>query len=217
MKKSTLGNRKRRKRFRPAWLASAAIGGRGFESGPRLEAGGEMTGYPTGNVGFEGLRKVSATRDCSGCATKFPERVSQTTGLYSLRVPEAGLRALGASGAGSSLTQRWPSSPTSSQGHPSVCVSCSPLLVRTPVMLDQSPPCLRSRSVVSNCLQPHGLQPARPLCPWDAPGKNTGVGCHFLAQRIFSSQGLNPGFLHCSWILYWLSHQGSHFLEIRSF
>ena len=82
-----------------------------------------MTGYPTGNVGFEGLRKVSATRDCSGCATKFPERVSQTTGLYSLRVPEAGLRALGASGAGSSLTQRRPSSPTSSQGHPSVCVS----------------------------------------------------------------------------------------------
>ena len=27
---------------------------------------------------------------------------------------------------------------------------------------------------------PHGLQPARPLCLWDSPGKNTGVGCHFL-------------------------------------
>jgi len=37
---------------------------------------------------------------------------------------------------------------------------------------------LSSHSVVSNSLQPHG--PARLLCPWDAPGKKTGVGCHFL-------------------------------------
>ena len=29
---------------------------------------------------------------------------------------------------------------------------------------------------------PHGLQPTRLLCPWDFPGKNTGVGCHFLLQ-----------------------------------
>ena len=34
------------------------------------------------------------------------------------------------------------------------------------------------------------------LCPWDSPGKNTGVGCHFLLQRIFPTQGLNPGLLH---------------------
>ena len=31
-------------------------------------------------------------------------------------------------------------------------------------------------------LRPHGLQPTRPLRPWDSPGKNTGVGCHFLLQ-----------------------------------
>ena len=31
----------------------------------------------------------------------------------------------------------------------------------------------------NNSLQPHRLQPARLLCPWDSPGKNTGVGCHF--------------------------------------
>ena len=37
---------------------------------------------------------------------------------------------------------------------------------------------LSSHSVVSNSLQPHG--PARLLCPWDAPGKKTGVGYHFL-------------------------------------
>ena len=43
----------------------------------------------------------------------------------------------------------------------------------------------------------------------DAPGKNTGVGCHFLLQGIFSTQGSNPGLLHCRRILYQLSHQGS--------
>ena len=37
-------------------------------------------------------------------------------------------------------------------------------------------------SVVSDSVQPHGLQPTRLLRPWDSPGKNTGVGCHFLLQ-----------------------------------
>jgi len=41
-------------------------------------------------------------------------------------------------------------------------------------------------------MQPHGLQSARLLCPWDFPGKNTGVGCHFLLQGIFLTQELNP-------------------------
>ena len=40
-----------------------------------------------------------------------------------------------------------------------------------------------SCSVVSASLQPHGPQPTRSLCPWDSPGKNTGVGCHFLLQK----------------------------------
>ena len=39
-------------------------------------------------------------------------------------------------------------------------------------------------------------------------GKNTGMGCHFLLPGIFPTRGLNPGLLHCRWILYWLSHQG---------
>ena len=47
----------------------------------------------------------------------------------------------------------------------------------------------------------------RPLCPWDSPGKNTGVGCHALLQGIFLTQGLNLGLLHCRQILYYLSHQ----------
>ena len=40
-------------------------------------------------------------------------------------------------------------------------------------------------------------------------GKKTGVGCHSLLQGIFLTQGSNPGLLHCRWILYCLSHQGS--------
>ena len=38
-------------------------------------------------------------------------------------------------------------------------------------------------------LRSHGLQPARLFCPQDFPGKNTGVGCHFLLQGIFPTQG----------------------------
>ena len=43
----------------------------------------------------------------------------------------------------------------------------------------------------------------------DAPGKNTGVGCHALLQRLFPSQGLNPGLPDYGQILYCLSQQGS--------
>ena len=57
-----------------------------------------------------------------------------------------------------------------------------------------------SCSVVSDSLRPHGLQSARLLCLWNFPGKNTwerkGLGCHSLLQRIFSTQGSNPGLLH---------------------
>ena len=47
-------------------------------------------------------------------------------------------------------------------------------------------------------LQPHELQPARLLCPWDFPGKNTEVGCQFLLQGIFPTQGSNPPLLPSS-------------------
>ena len=45
--------------------------------------------------------------------------------------------------------------------------------------------CMRVWSV-----QPHGLYSTRLLCPWVSPGRNTGVGCHFLLQGIFLTQGL---------------------------
>ena len=41
------------------------------------------------------------------------------------------------------------------------------------------------------------------------PGKGTGVGCHFLLQGIFLTQGLNLGLPHCRQTLYHLSHHGS--------
>ena len=40
-----------------------------------------------------------------------------------------------------------------------------------------------SCSVMSDSLRPHGLQLARLLCPWNSPGKNTGVGCHFFFHK----------------------------------
>ena len=47
------------------------------------------------------------------------------------------------------------------------------------------------------------------LCAWDSPGKNTGVGCYFLLQGIFSIAGLNPRLLHWQVDSLLLSHQGS--------
>ena len=41
-----------------------------------------------------------------------------------------------------------------------------------------------SHSVMSDPERPHGLQPTRLLCPWDFPGKSTGVGCHCLLRYI---------------------------------
>ena len=68
--------------------------------------------------------------------------------------------------------------------------------------------CLATQSCLT-LWDPHGLYPASLFCPWDSPGKNTGVGCHALLQGIFPTQGPNPGLLHCRQILYRLSHQGS--------
>ena len=53
--------------------------------------------------------------------------------------------------------------------------------------------CMDTKSLQSRqTLQPYGLQSTRLLCPWDSPGKNTGVGCHALLQVILPTQGLNP-------------------------
>ena len=48
--------------------------------------------------------------------------------------------------------------------------------------------------VIFDSLWPHG-EPTRLFCPWNFPGKNTGVDCHFLLQGILLTQGSNPSLL----------------------
>ena len=55
--------------------------------------------------------------------------------------------------------------------------------------------CLVAKSCLT-LLWRHGLKPIRLLCPWDFPGKNTRVGCHFLLQGIFPTQVLNLHLWH---------------------
>ena len=50
--------------------------------------------------------------------------------------------------------------------------------------LEEFPSCCQVMSVMPDSVQPHRWQPTRLRCPWDSPGKNTGVGCHFLLQCV---------------------------------
>ena len=71
--------------------------------------------------------------------------------------------------------------------------------------------CCWVTSVVSDSLWPHRRQPTRLPHPWDSPGKNTGVGCHFLLQCMkvksesevvsdsYQPQGPQPTRLHHPW------------------
>ena len=69
---------------------------------------------------------------------------------------------------------------------------------------------------MSNSVGPHRQQPTRLPCPWDSPGKNNGMGCHFLLQSmkvksesevpqscptLSGPQGLQPSRLLCPWDL----------------
>ena len=49
------------------------------------------------------------------------------------------------------------------------------------------------------------------LCPWNFPGDNTRMDGHALLQRISQTQGLNPGPLHCKWILFfWATREARY-------
>ena len=65
--------------------------------------------------------------------------------------------------------------------------------------------CVCVSSVVSDSFATPWIVAHQVLCPWNFPGKNTGMGFHFLLQGIFPAQGLNP--ISCvsgivRWILY---------------
>ena len=64
--------------------------------------------------------------------------------------------------------------------------------------------CVRAKSLQSHhtLCDPKRLRPTGLLCPWDSPGKNTGVGCRFLLRGNFLTQGWNPCLLTCRRILY---------------
>ena len=51
------------------------------------------------------------------------------------------------------------------------------------------------------------------VCPWNFPGKNSGVGCYFLLRGIFLAQGSNPRHMHCRQILLLLNHKGSFYRD----
>ena len=80
----------------------------------------------------------------------------------------------------------------------------------TPTAIFIPPPvqCLVTQSHLT-LWNPMGYSPPDSSVHGDSPGKNTGVSCNVLLQGIFPTQGSNPGLLHCRWILYQLSHQGS--------
>ena len=58
--------------------------------------------------------------------------------------------------------------------------------VAVPIKVNMPLPrcCCWVASVASDSVRPHRRQPTRLPCPWDSPGKNTGVGCHFLLQCV---------------------------------
>ena len=79
----------------------------------------------------------------------------------------------------------------------------SVLCFKGSVLVTQACPTLCDPWTVAPPPPPHThTVPPRLLCPWNSPGKNTGVGCHSLLHGIFPTQGSNRGFLHCRQILY---------------
>ena len=84
-----------------------------------------------------------------------------------------------------------------------------PVTIRRALLLEGMRPlavwvrsCVLSCSLVFDSLWPHRPQPTRFFCPWDFPGKNTRVGCHFLLQGLFLTQESILHLMHCRQILY---------------
>ena len=72
--------------------------------------------------------------------------------------------------------------------------------------------CVRAHPVPQSCLtlcNPMDYSLPGSFCPQGFPGKNTGVGCHFLLQGIFPIQGSNPRLLHGQGGSFPLSHLGN--------
>ena len=96
---------------------------------------------------------------------------------------------LGAQGHTARMWPRWNVSPRTAGFRALALGFCAHSLCLSPCV------CEANKLQSSPTLRPHGLQPARLLCPWDSLGKNTGVGCLALSRGIFLIQGSNPRLL----------------------
>ena len=86
--------------------------------------------------------------------------------------------------SGQTLQKRWPQKTTHA-----MCMLGAKSLQLSPTLCDSM-----------NC-----MEPTKAFCPWDSPGKNTGVDCHFLLHGIFPTQGSTLCLLcllNCRQILY---------------
>ena len=100
--------------------------------------------------------------------------------------------------------------PCEDPGHGSLSVSPHFLFVRKFPASMTFPEFQRAYS--NSCYSgKEGDAQTRKVQPRNSPGQNTGLGSLSLLQRIFATQGLNPGLPHCRWFLYQLSHKGSPF------
>ena len=85
---------------------------------------------------------------------------------------------------------------------------CKPCMYIFPLYFSCAVLCLVAQSCLTLC-DAVNCSPRGSSVHGDSPCKKTGVGCHAFLQRIFPTQGSNPGLSHCRWILHCLSHQGS--------
>ena len=114
---------------------------------------------------------------------------------------------------GFSRQEHWGESPfPTSQPRDQTQVSCISCIGRQLLYLCMCVPVFSVASIISDSLL--WIVAGQVLCPWDSPGKNTGVSCNALLKGIFLTQGSNPHhlcLLHCRQILYPLSPLGSIF------
>ena len=97
---------------------------------------------------------------------------------------------------------------------PSLISNCLNLPIGTQARLWRLCCCLVAKSCPP-VLWPPWTVATMLLCTWDFPGNNTGLGCHFLLQGIFPTQGSNLCFLHWQADSLPLSHKGSPVIKAK--
>ena len=182
---------------RPCWLTSSSLKDRGtfvrLPSTPPFQSQWPATGPPPQTAAGQRLSEAAFIQPREGKYRNLGVRVcSPSTRQH----PSPPLK---------------PSRPTSPCAHPLGC--CSGITDNSQHVLWGAGSFGSSWLLVAQSCLTLGYRwtvaPTRVPCPWNSPGKNTGVGCYSLLQGSFPTQRLNSSLLHCRQILYHLSHQGS--------